>query len=340
MAVAESIETRLAEEPTVASLAPARMEGSLVRPAADLHQIERSFRDYMELCERLLVPDDFQQIGQKQFRKKSAWRKLAVAFGVSCEIRSREYEREGRHIIRAEVVERATAPNGRFMDGLGACDAFERCCENPCKKKSWRGHTCCTADCNGFVHFSKPNHDIPATAATRARNRACADLFGMGEVSAEEITDDGEHAQAAPPQNNRPPEPVAMNPEGWTLAEEQAWRKTYTERARTMESEPKKQFKLDADSLAGAKNWWTLAIPKATADSIDKLFKEYGVGVEPESLVVAGHVVRREPATSPASAPQQPETAPNQTHDTTEAGRTCDGCGLPISADGSCGCPF
>jgi hypothetical protein len=29
--------------------------------------------------------------------------------------------------------------------------------------------------------YSKPNHDIPATAETRAKNRACADLLGMKE---------------------------------------------------------------------------------------------------------------------------------------------------------------
>ena len=32
-----------------------------------------------------------------------------------------------------------------------------------------------------------PNHDIPATAMTRATNRAIADLIGAGEVTAEEI---------------------------------------------------------------------------------------------------------------------------------------------------------
>jgi hypothetical protein len=192
--------TELVHERTVANLSPIhRPDDSLVRPSASVAQIEQAFRDYTTLCERLLVPDDYQQIGQKSFRKKSAWRKLATAFGVSVEMLWKEYERDGRHIIRAEVMSRAVAPNGRFMDGLGACDAFERCCEVPCKKASWNNHTCCTADCNGFVHFSKPNHDIPATAMTRATNRACADLFGMGEVSAEEVSGD-EHGTTPDPE--------------------------------------------------------------------------------------------------------------------------------------------
>lgn len=191
------LDAEVVDEPTVAALAPVEASTALVKPAAGLEQVEQAFRDYTALCGRLLTPEDHQRIGNKNFRKKSAWRKLAVAFGVTCEIRDRSYEREGRQILRAEVVVRATAPNGRFMDGLGACDLYEKCCPPNCKRRRYNDHTCCTEDCPGTVHFSNPQHDIPATAATRATNRACADLFGMGEVSAEEITDHGaeEHRQ-------------------------------------------------------------------------------------------------------------------------------------------------
>lgn len=152
--------------PSVAALAPITKSDALVRPAASVNDVEDAFHDYQALCARLLDRDDVQSIGGRSFRKKSAWRKLAVAFGVSCEVRERIYDRDDRNnILRAEIVVRATAPNGRYMDGLGICDVSER-------------------------KFSKQNHDIPATAMTRATNRACADLFGMGEVSAEEITDD------------------------------------------------------------------------------------------------------------------------------------------------------
>jgi hypothetical protein len=151
---------------SVAALAPIKAGDALVRPAASVSEVEEAFHDYQALCARLLDRDDVQQISGRTFRKKSAWRKLAVAFGVSCEVRERIYDRdEKNNITRAEIVVRATAPNGRYMDGLGVCDISER-------------------------RFSKPQHDIPATAMTRATNRACADLFGMGEVSAEEIMDD------------------------------------------------------------------------------------------------------------------------------------------------------
>lgn len=185
------------DRPNVAALVPVSTSGMLVRPAGTVEQIEQAFHDYQSLCARLLDASDFQRIGTKDFRKKSAWRKLAVAFGVSCEIVSRTYDRDdaGR-ILRAEVVMRAVAPNGRSMEGIGICDVREKCCDPAtCKTPTtWADsgkfrHAHCDAGCPGTVHFSSAEHDIPATAMTRATNRACSDLFGMGEVSAEEIND-------------------------------------------------------------------------------------------------------------------------------------------------------
>lgn len=200
MTAVEDVE--LVAGPTPAAVSSVRRDvGLLVRPAAHPADIREAFEAYRDLCTSLLVEDDYQTIGSRRYRKKSGWRKLAVAFGVSCEILRRDYERnDAGRIVRAEVVVRATAPNSRFMDGLGACDLFERCCAAPCPLAGQRGHTCCTATtCTGTPHFQHPQHDIPATASTRATNRACADLFGMGEVSAEEILTDGESVRPGSP---------------------------------------------------------------------------------------------------------------------------------------------
>lgn len=166
---------------------PAQAADLLVRPAASVEAVKQAMADYQELCRSLLDPDtDFQVYGRgngrREFKKKSAWRKLAVAFGVSCELLNRESVRDdaGR-IIRCEVLVRATAPNGRFMDGLGVCSTSERDDGKP---------------------WTKPEHDLPATAMTRATNRACADLFGMGEVSAEEV-DEAQHHDDGPAQWER-----------------------------------------------------------------------------------------------------------------------------------------
>lgn len=167
---------------------------ALVRPVADLSELQETFAAYAAMCDSLLTDDDYMLTRGKRYRVKSAWRKLAIAFGVSGELISRDWERddEGR-ITRAEVVVRATAPNGRVMDGLGACDMTERC-DARC------------VNCDGRRHYSHPGHDVPATAFTRAVNRAFSDLFGFGEVSFEEVS----HAaiSTAPP------------PHGWSTQAE------------------------------------------------------------------------------------------------------------------------
>lgn len=166
---------------------------ALMRPVADEHDIVEAFKAYQLLREALLEPSDFQEAERgKHFVKKSGWRKLAVAMGVSDEIVARDYDRDDRgRITRAEVTVRAVAPNGRYVDALGICDYRERCCpaafDEECTNKR-SSHHHCAPGCSGFSHFSKPQHDIPSTAHTRAKNRALSDLFGFGEVSAEEIT--------------------------------------------------------------------------------------------------------------------------------------------------------
>jgi hypothetical protein len=159
---------------------------------------------YHELCEGLLDDSDYTTIGDKRFRNKSGWRKLAVAFNVSDGLIEKEVHRDKQgRVVAAEIVVRATAPNGRFMDGYGACDIHDRCCDpQTCKLlERWEdsgrltGHVHCLPDCNGRHAFSNPSHDVPSTAMTRATNRAFADLFGMGEVSAEEVRSAGADPQ-------------------------------------------------------------------------------------------------------------------------------------------------
>lgn len=189
--VSEPIDVEVVEERSVAALHPAVIEhpDALVRPAAAIEQVRDAFHAYQRVYAELLAPADFQVIAGKRFPKKSAWRKLAVAFGVSFDIKERVYERDERNrIVRAEFVVTATAPNGRRADGFGACDLFEKCCPPNCTKGGPNSkHKHCADPCPGTVHFSNSQHDLPATAETRAKNRAASDLFGMGEVSAEEM---------------------------------------------------------------------------------------------------------------------------------------------------------
>jgi len=147
---------------------------ALVLPAVNAVAMKAAMKAYTELCEAVLVPSDYQQISGKTFKKRSAWQKLATAFSVSTEIVNLTVhtDEDGR-VVRAEFTIRATAPNGRHEDGYGAASLRERT-------------------------FTKPDHDIPATAETRARNRACANLFAFGELTAEEMSDDGASGGSSP----------------------------------------------------------------------------------------------------------------------------------------------
>jgi hypothetical protein len=124
---------------------------------------------YQEGLKSILDESDWQSFterktGEKRrFLKRSGWRKIAFWFGLDLQIISSEVERDANgNPLRARVIARATHPNGRRSDGDGYCSIRER-------------------------GFSKPENDIPATAATRAINRAISNLVGMGDVSAEEV---------------------------------------------------------------------------------------------------------------------------------------------------------
>lgn len=210
---------------TVTSIVPAAHGDGLVRPAASLEHIAETFLAYQQLRARLLVESDWQAISGKKFPKRSAWRKLAVAFGVSFQLVERHLERDERgRIVRAEFVVRAHAPNARFVDAWASCDVTERCCPIGCSRKGYHKHcgtekpgVACNLDRAG--HFSHAEHDVPATAHTRAINRAAADLFGMGEVSAEEVGGLGRAPEEVEPEPVEPVEPLADEQKVTIIAE-------------------------------------------------------------------------------------------------------------------------
>lgn len=129
---------------------------------------------YQALCESILTPDDSIGIpGQPGgFIKRSGYSKLATFYGSSSEILSLHIRRgDDGEIISASAMVRARHPNGRQEDGDGACSITEPRFKNPSGRQ-------------------KAEHDIPATAVTRARNRAISNLIGFGSVSAEEVEEE------------------------------------------------------------------------------------------------------------------------------------------------------
>lgn len=136
----------------------------------------RAMAAYQELCAAVLVADDW--IGApgepESFVKRSGWDKLATFYGASVELVGDtilERDADG-HLIRAAARARAIDPRtGRRRDGGGACGRNE---------PRFAGHR----------GRQKIEHDLPATAETRATNRAIANLIGFGAVSAEEVDAD------------------------------------------------------------------------------------------------------------------------------------------------------
>jgi hypothetical protein len=151
------------------STAPAVIDQRPLAPL-DLAATKASMTAYQEGLHSLLDETDWQRFGtgkdERAFVKRSGWRKIATWFSLNLETRSIDVQRDKHdNPVRASVIARATAPNGRYCEGEGAASVTER-------------------------RFSKPEHDLPATAATRAINRAISNLVGLGAVSAEEVEPD------------------------------------------------------------------------------------------------------------------------------------------------------
>lgn len=152
--------------------------------AKALEHQQRLAQVYDNAVRSLVGPNDVQVEGDREFKKKSAWRKLGRYFRISTAIvrtdRWWEFdEDEGvRHFI-ARVVVRGMAPWGQSIEAVGLCSTRE-------KRFYYKGRP------NPKARM-KADHDCEATAATRATNRAVSDLIAAGEVSAEEV--DGGHAE-------------------------------------------------------------------------------------------------------------------------------------------------
>jgi hypothetical protein len=169
----------------------------------DIDRLANAFKKFQEFKSRLLTKDDSLIIAGRQYLKKSAWRKWALACSVSDELLS--YERipaqgkdsEGSFHYRV-VVRTFHKSTGRSAIGVAVASKAER--------KEW----------------AHEEHDIFALCHTRAKNRAIADLVGGGEVSAEEVAS-GETVKPAEIDAGGPIEVPMLEPstpqaiEGWQL---------------------------------------------------------------------------------------------------------------------------
>jgi hypothetical protein len=164
-------------------LLPAR--GQVLLPV-DTQSAQTAMEEYLAITRAVLKDDDYQQVGRGRFVKRSGLQKLANFYTVSTQIVSETTDRDDDgHLLRHRAIVRATHPTGRYAEGDGACSVEEE------RFKSAGGR-------------GKLEHDLPATAVTRATNRAISNLVGFGQISAEEAsaTDAGgdvDGPKASPP---------------------------------------------------------------------------------------------------------------------------------------------
>jgi hypothetical protein len=147
-----------------------------VAPLATPEEARKGWAAYEALKGTLLTRDDYQVIAGKQYIKRSGFRKIAVFFGLSDRILEQErVDWEDKSFTWRFVVE-ARAPNGRTSVGVGICNSAER-------------------------KFAYLDHDVYATAHTRAKSRAISDMVAGGAVSAEEM--EAQEDKPAPAQQPR-----------------------------------------------------------------------------------------------------------------------------------------
>lgn len=145
---------------------------AIVKPIVKIQDALSDLKSFEQMKSKLLSNSDYQPIQGKNFIKKSGWRKLALVFNISDQVveKTRENKPNGSFVWTFRV--RATAPNGRFTESVGSCDSAER-------------------------KFTHAEHDVLATAHTRAKSRAISDLIGAGEITAEELRyDDSDGGQS------------------------------------------------------------------------------------------------------------------------------------------------
>lgn len=190
------VESEVQETEPVTDKGVTTAENDLLVPATeDLAAIKETYDQFEQIKSNLLTKDDKESASGKVFITKSGWRKIATAFNVSVEsIKETKTVEDG--IMTWSVTAKAVAPNGKSATGVGMCATNEsRFMDDVSSKDEWDKEDEDVLNVDGKWRKLKDpravkEHDVYATAATRAKNRAISDLVGGGEVSAEEVSAD------------------------------------------------------------------------------------------------------------------------------------------------------
>lgn len=175
-------------------------DNSLLQPVSDIDNVVDLYDQFQDIKNELLGDSDKTEISGNLHVNKSGWRKIATAFNVSVETME-EQRIIDDGIVKYKVKARATAPNGKVATGVAIAASnesnhMEKLNDNRQNKPDVPGvnqEDILWID-NSWRRLKEPkevnDHNIYATAATRAKNRAISDCVGGGEVSYEEIEAD------------------------------------------------------------------------------------------------------------------------------------------------------
>lgn len=194
------IDTRVRLTDSPSELATIEGEYRVVRPLVSADEAVMQWNEYQALVRKIIGESDIQSFTedghQRSFIKKSGWQKLATYYGISIAmVDERLFHKHdpticlrvrlpdkfgdakdcGCAVVGARYVVRATAPNGRSVEGIGLATFNEK-----------------------RARYVRVEHDLAGKAYTRAVNRAISAMVGAGEVSAEEKADELDAPRALP----------------------------------------------------------------------------------------------------------------------------------------------
>lgn len=185
--VDETIEAEVIDEPEgeITQDTP-----QVIQPVDDLEEVKQVYERFEEIKTELLKDTDVVKISGNNHIKKSGWRKIATAFNVSTDVVDSEKTVDDG-VVRYKVKVRAEAPNGKSTEAVAICASNE-------SNHMERLDSDADLDRDDVIkvdgkirRLKSPkevnDHNLYATASTRAKNRAISDLVGGGEVSAEEM---------------------------------------------------------------------------------------------------------------------------------------------------------
>lgn len=180
-------------EPLPSTDAQPEARNSLLTPVEDIDEVVELYQQFEEIKDKLLESSDKTPISGSVHVNKSGWRKIATAFNLSVEVvEQKTWVEDG--IVKARVKARATAPNGKVSTEIAMCasnEANHMEAGKPSDGTEPHDHPDYLKVDGKWRRLKDPKevneHNILATAATRAKNRAISDCVGGGEVSAEEM---------------------------------------------------------------------------------------------------------------------------------------------------------